>query len=101
MLTHPTPPKREEELAEHMEMWQDMMRRLEAHEGEFKAFKINALRMLTAGKAHEHFDLGEADRDNTDQAKSYEELLTKVKDYSRSRKLDSSAKQKMQHGGDP
>jgi hypothetical protein len=30
MLTHPARPKREEELAEHVEMWQDNMRRLEA-----------------------------------------------------------------------
>ena len=44
------------------------------------------------GKAKEYFDLREADRDNTDPAKSYEELLTNVKDYSRRRKLDSSAK---------
>ena len=80
------------------------MRRLEAHGDEFKlapVFKINALRMLMAGKAKEYFDLWEADRDTTDLAKSYEELLTKVKDYSRRRKLDSSAKEKMQHGGEP
>ncbi len=60
------------------------MRRLEAHEAEFKlalVFKINALRMLVAGKAKEYFDLCEADRDTTHLGKSYEELLTKVKDY--------------------
>ncbi len=55
------------------------------------------------GKAKEYFDLWEADRDTTatDAAKSYEEFLAKVKDYSRRRKLDSSVKEKMQHGGDP
>ncbi len=31
MLTHPSPPKREEEWTEHVEMWQDKMRRLEIH----------------------------------------------------------------------
>ncbi len=31
MLMHLAPPKREEELAEHVEMWQDPMRRLHAH----------------------------------------------------------------------
>ena len=31
MLMHPSPPKREEELAEHVEIWQDKTRRLEAH----------------------------------------------------------------------
>jgi hypothetical protein len=104
MLMHPAPPKRQEELAEHLWMWQDKMRRFEARGDQFElanVFKIDALRIVMAGKAEEYFDLWEADRGNTDQAKSYEELLTKVKDYSRSRKLDSSAKEKMQHGGDP
>jgi hypothetical protein len=41
------------------------------------------------------------DKDHTDPSKSYEELLAKVKDYSRRKKLDNSAKEKMQHGGDP
>ncbi len=82
MLMHPAPPKREEELAEHVEMWQGKMRRLEAHGDEFKmppAHKVNALRMLMTGKAKDYFDLWEADRDNAGPAKSYEELLTKVK----------------------
>ena len=35
-LMHPDPPKREEELAEYVEMWQDKMRRLEAHGDEYK-----------------------------------------------------------------
>ena len=92
MLMHPAPPQREEVLAEHAEMWQDEMRRLEANMDEFKlapAFKINAFRMLMAGKAKEHLDLQEADRDTTDLAKSYEEMLTKVKDSSKRRKLYS------------
>ncbi len=46
-LTRPAPPKRDEDLAEHAEMWQDKIRRLEAH----GVLKINALRMLMAGKA--------------------------------------------------
>ncbi len=36
MLMNPSPPKREEELAEHVETRQDKMRRLEAHGEEFK-----------------------------------------------------------------
>ncbi len=55
-------------------------------------FKVNALRMLMTTKAKEFFGWWEADRDNTDPAKSREELSTKVKDYARRRKLDSSAK---------
>ncbi len=104
MLTHPTPPKREEELAEHVGIWEDRMPRLETHGDVFKlapVFKMNAFRSLMIWKSKKYFDLWEADKDHTDPSKSYEELLTKVQDYSRRRKLDSSAKQKMQHGGDP
>ncbi len=66
MLMHLALPKRQEELADHAEMWQDNMRRLEAHGDEFKlppAFKINALRMPMAGEAKQYFELWEADRD--------------------------------------
>ncbi len=60
MLMHPSPLEKEEELAEYLEVWQEKMRRLEAHGGEFKLatlFKINALRMLMTGKAKEYLDL--------------------------------------------
>ncbi len=88
----PTQPKREEELAEHVEMWQDKMRRLEGHGDEFKmppVYKANAFRMMMTGKTN-----------GRRTATSYE-LLTKVKHYSRRRKLYSSPKEKMQHEGDP
>ncbi len=51
-LVHLVPPKKEEELAEHVEMWQDKMRRLEAHGDVYKLapeFKIDSLRMLMTG----------------------------------------------------
>ncbi len=54
MLMHPSPSKKEEELAEYVGMWQDKMRGLEAHGEEFKLaplFKINSLRTLMTGKA--------------------------------------------------
>ncbi len=64
MLMHPTPPKREEKLAEHVEMWQDKMRRLEGHGDEHKLAPYSKLtRMPMIGKAKEYFDLREADRD--------------------------------------
>jgi hypothetical protein len=63
--------------------------------------KINALRTIMTGKAKEHFDLWETDHDPTNAAKTYEDLLNKVKDYARRRKLNSSAKEKIQQGGDP
>ncbi len=47
---------------------------LEAHGDEHEllapVLKINALRMLMTGKAKEHFDLWEGDRDATDAAKA-------------------------------
>ncbi len=64
-------------------------------------FKINVLRMLMTGRAKEYCDLWEADRDRTEAAKSYEELLNKVKDNARRRKLDSTVKEKVQQGRDP
>ena len=64
-------------------------------------FKINALRMLTVGKAKEYFDMWEADRDPMDPGKSYEELLNKVKDYARRKKLDTSVQKSMTAGHDP
>ena len=60
MLMHPSPPNREEDLAEHVEMRQEKIRRLEAHGEGFKLaplFKINALRTLMTGKAERCFDL--------------------------------------------
>ena len=42
----------------------------------------------------------EADKDHTDPSKSYEELLSKVKDCSRRRKLDSSVNEKMSWNDD-
>ncbi len=59
-LMHPGPPKKEEELAEHLEMWQDKMTKLKALGEEYKltlVFKINALRMVMTGKAKEYLDL--------------------------------------------
>ncbi len=102
-LMHPEPPKKENDVAEHVEMWLDKMRRLEAHGHEYKlvpVFRINALRMLTTGKAREYFDLWEGDR-GQDAAVAYEGLLSKIRDYSRRIKLDHAVKKNMQQGGDP
>ncbi len=104
MFMHPSPPKRVEDLADHVEMWQNNMRRLEAHGEEFKLaslYKINVMRMLMTGKAQEYFDVWEADHDPTNAAKTFKMQLNTVKDYPMSRKLDSSAKEKIQQGGDP
>ena len=80
------------------------MRRLEAHGIEYKlvaVFKINALRLLTTGKAREYFDLWEGDSDKTDAAKSFVDLLNKLKDFAWRKKLDSAAQKNIQQGNDP
>ena len=46
-------------------------------------YKINAPRMIMSGQAKEYFDLWEADHYPANAAKTYEELLNKVKDYAR------------------
>ncbi len=53
------------------------------------------------GRAKEHFDIWQADHDPINAKKTYEELLHKVKDYARRRKLDTTAKARRRHGGDP
>ncbi len=53
------------------------------------------------GKVKEYLDLWEADHDPTKAKKTYEELLSKVKDYARRRKLNTNPKEGMQQGGEP
>ncbi len=80
------------------------MKRLVAQGEEFKlarTARINAQRMLMTGEAKEHFDLLGAAQGPTHAKKTYEELLSKVKDYASRRRLDTSAKERMQQGGDP
>ncbi len=60
-----------------------------------------AARPTATGKAKEFFDLWEADHDPTNVKKTYEELPNQVKDYATERKLDTTAKERMQQGGDP
>ncbi len=53
------------------------------------------------GEAKGYFDLWEGDRDTIDAAKFYEELVNKVQDYARRRKLDNTVQRNMQRGSDP
>jgi hypothetical protein len=57
--------------------------------------------MPMTGKATEYFDLWEADHGPTRAKKTYEELLNKVNDYARRRKLDTTANERMQQGETP
>ncbi len=73
VMMHPSPLKKEEELAEYVEMWQDKMRRVEAH--------------------------GE-DHDRTTATKTYDELLEQGLGLSRRRKLDTTPKERTRQGGE-
>jgi hypothetical protein len=67
---------------------------VEANGEEFQlapVYKINAVRMLMMGKANMYFDIWEADSNIIDAAKSYEELLAKVRDSVTRRKLDTTS----------
>ena len=57
--------------------------------------------MLMTGKAKEYFDLWEVDQDTADIEKAYEDLLVKVNDYARRKKLDKSAQKQVQSGMTP
>ncbi len=92
----PDPPKKEEELAGHVEMWHDKIGRLAAHGEEYKlapVFKISALRMLMTGKAKEHFDHG--------GCQVVRGAVSESQGLLAAEKLDSSVKEQMQHRGDP
>ncbi len=56
--------------------------------------------MLMAGKAEKYSDLWEADRDHTDAARSYDELLNQVNDNARKRSLGTSMQKSIQHSSD-
>lgn len=47
-LMHPDPPRREDELAEYVEQWQDKMKRLEGHGNEYKLARVQDQRFEDA-----------------------------------------------------
>ena len=107
-LMHPDPPKDESGLSEAIETWTDKVKRLEAHGPSFKmgpVFKMNALKSLMVGKSKEYFELWETEKhvayDETSMNDFFDEVLAKVKDYARRKKLDSAVKTKVQQGHDP
>ena len=107
-LMHPDPPKDESGLAEAIETWTDKVKRLEAHGSTFKmgpVFKMNALKSLMVGKSKEYFELWEVEKNVMYDEKSmndfFDQVLSKVKDYARRKKLDGAVKTKVQQGHDP
>ena len=100
-LMHPDPPKKEEDLAEYVDLWCERVRRLEAHGVKYilpPLYKFTALRMMMTGKAADHFEMWQAETD--DDEKGFGRLLDKVRDYARRRKLDDVAKKAVSGGRD-
>ena len=86
--------KRDEDLAETIEQWQYKLNRLEQHGLECKfppVFKVSALRTMLTGQAKVYFDIWETSHDNTDVEKSSNEIIAKIMDYAREKKLDEQA----------
>ena len=107
-LMHPDPPKDESGLAEAIETWTDKVKRLEAHGNTFKmgpVFKMNALKSLMVGKSKEYFELWEVEKnvmyDEESMNDFFDQVLSKVKDYARRKKLDGAVKSNVQQGHDP
>ena len=92
-LMHPDPPKREEDIAEVLDIWVERVRRLEAHGPKYflaPLFKVTAMKLMMVGKAKEHFEIWEADHKSEDDG-GYSKIPETVRDYARRKKLDSSA----------
>jgi len=90
-LMQPDTPKKEEDMAEAVDNWEDKCKRLTVC-GESTnsppVYKIVALRSLTIGKARDHFDHWEDEDTSLNEDEQFENLLNKVKDYARKKKLD-------------
>jgi len=88
--TNPNQAAKEENIAEAIEMWEDKMNRLARYGEEYQlseAFKKVALKKILVGKLRDNFELWQADK------LPFEELLKKVKEHARAKKLDTDAGQ--------
>ena len=102
-LMHPTPPKREDELAGCVDAWCEGIRRLEGHGPRYvlaPLYKVTALRMMMVGRARDHFEIWQDESgDNDDEG--FRRLLGRVRDYARRRTLDHSAEKAVSGGRGP
>ena len=78
-------------IAEALDNWEDKCKRLMGYGEKYKlppVYKIVALRTLTIGKTRDHFDQWEAEDKGVDEDATFENLVNKVKDYARKKKID-------------
>ena len=88
LMMNPKPAAKEEDIAEAIEMWEEKVNRLARHGDDYKlseALKKVALKNILVGKIKDNFELWESDR------MSFEEILRRVKDQARAKKLEKDA----------
>ena len=87
-LMHPSQAKKEADVATAIELWEEKVNRLARHGEDYQlneAYKKVALKQILVGKVRDNFDLWQAEK------MSFEELLKKVKELARAKKLDTDA----------
>ena len=87
-LMRPAQAAKEENIAEAIELWEEKVNRLARHGEDYQsneAYKKVALKQMLVGKVRDNFDLWQAEK------MSFEELLKKVKELARPKKLDTDA----------
>ena len=85
LLMNPKAASKEEDIAEVIETWEERVNRLDRHGAAYclpEEFKKVALKAMLVGKIKDNYELWEADK------LSFEELLKKVKEQARAKKLD-------------
>ena len=86
LMMNPKPATKEEDIAEAIEMWEEKVNRLARHGDDYKlseALKKVALKNILVGKIKDNFELWESDR------MPFEEILRRVKDQARTKKLEN------------
>ena len=89
-LMKPHQAKKESDVAEAIEAWEEHMNRLARHGKEYElppVFKQEALKCILIGKIRDHFDLWVAEQ------MPFEQVLKKVKDQAMAAKLDTDVSQ--------
>ena len=79
---------KEEDIAEAIEVWEEKVNRLARHGDDYRlpvTFRNVALEQMLVGKIRDNFELWDAEK------LSFEDLLRKVKEQSRAKKLDGCA----------
>ena len=89
-LMKPAQAKKESDVSEAIEDWEEHMNRLARHGKEYElppVFKQEALKCILIGKIRDHFDLWVAEQ------MPFEQVLKKVKDQAMAAKLDTDVSQ--------